>query len=113
MSAPLCCYDEPMTRDGLVWHCPICRAWHWVRQPEPDDPYLTGREVAALLGVSVRQVWRYVNETGDLPPRETWRRSTIEPLKDKIAALAKRKGRARNPHAVRYTTGRHRFDKAS
>jgi predicted DNA-binding transcriptional regulator AlpA len=80
--APRCCYGEPMALDGLVWHCRICRAWRWA-EPPTREPYLTGREVAALLGISQRQVWRYA-EDGTLPPRETWRRSTIEPLKGKF-----------------------------
>jgi len=111
--APICkpC-DEPMMLDGLVWHCRWCRAWRWA-EPPTHDPYLTGREVAALLGISVRQVWRYA-DNGMLPPRETWRRSTIEPLKDKIAAYVegRRWGRhqRRNPRAVRYTTGRHNLN---
>lgn len=83
MNAPLCCYDEPMKRDVLVWHCPICRAWRWVRQPEPSDPYLVGREVATLLRIGLRTVYRYA-EDGTLPPIATWRRSIIEPLKDKF-----------------------------
>ncbi len=113
MDAPICqpC-DEPMLLDGLVWHCRWCKAWRWA-EPPTKDPYLTGRKVAELLGISQRQVWRYV-ESGELPPRETWRRSTIEPLKEKIAAHleSQRHGKhqRRDPRAARYTRGRHRFD---
>lgn len=69
--------------------------------------HLTGEAAAALLGISRRSLYRWAAE-GRLPAWQ-W---TPEQIEARRADLAKRKrGPARNPQSVRYTTGRHRFEK--
>jgi excisionase family DNA binding protein len=67
--------------------------------------HLTGDEVAALLGVSRRTVYRWVERRR--LPREWWRRELLVPY---IGLPKLPKGPARNPNSVRYVYGRHRFD---
>lgn len=66
---------------------------------------MTGNEVAARLGVSRRTLYRWHHE-GRLPAWQ-W---TPEQIEARAAELGKRKrGPARNPASIRYTTGRHSF----
>ena len=105
MNDPTCCYGEPMKRDGLIWFCPICRAWRFAEPAPADDPYLTADQVAAALGVTRRTVYRWADD-GRIPPPSAWRQSVI-------AALTERprpRGPRRNPQSRRYTVGRHKFD---
>lgn len=68
---------------------------------------LTGREVAALLGVSRRSLYRWHAE-GRLYVWE-WNAETIEARR---SSLQKRpRGPRRDPRSIRYTTGRHSFDR--
>jgi hypothetical protein len=92
-----------MTFNGSIWECQACGRW---RFPEPD-PWLLGREVAKLMGVSRKTLYRWIDE-GRFPAGP-WRESDIAPLVGKVVPR-ERKGPPRNPHAARYTTGRHRFD---
>ena len=75
---------------------------------ETDDPYLTGAQVGTALGVSRKTVYRWADE-GRIPPPDQWRRSAITALAGHIQRA--RKGPLRNPRSVRYTTGRHRYEK--
>ena len=69
--------------------------------------YLTGDQVAALLGVARRTLYRWHDE-GRLCLWE-WRRDVIEARR---AELAKRpRGPRRNPQSRRYTIGRHKFNR--
>ena len=71
-----------------------------------NDYFLTGEQVARMLGVSRKTVYRWADE-GRIPPAYAWRQSTIAPLVGTVERP--RKGPPRNPYAVRYTTGRHSF----
>lgn len=66
---------------------------------------LTGAEVAQLLGLSRRTVYRRM-EAG-LIPRD-WRQATIAPLVGVVTR--KRPGPKRSRYSIRYTRGRHRFE---
>ena len=69
--------------------------------------YLTGDQVAALLGVARRTLYRWHHE-GRLLAWE-W---TAEQIEARRAELAPRpRGPRRNPQSIRYTTGRHSFER--
>jgi hypothetical protein len=69
--------------------------------------YLTGDAAAALLGISRRSLYRWASE-GRLP-QHLWAPEYIEAHR---AELGKRpRGPRRNPNSLRYTVGRHRFEK--
>lgn len=68
---------------------------------------MTGREVAALLGVARRTLYKWHHE-GRLYLWE-W---TPEAIEAKRALLVKRpRGPKRDPRSLRYTIGRHRYDR--
>lgn len=68
--------------------------------------YLTGAEVAQLLGVSRRTLYRWHHE-GRLDLAD-W---TYERIAARRALLTKRpRGPQRDPRSLRYTIGRHRFE---
>ena len=74
--------------------------------PDATTEYLTGDQVAALLGVSRRTLYRWHHE-GRLATWE-W---TIEQIAARRAELRPRpRGPQRDPRSLRYTVGRHRFD---
>lgn len=67
---------------------------------------LTGKEVAARLGISRRAVYRWAEE-GRIP--SDWRESTIAPL---VGVVTKRqRGPKRDRYSRRYTVGRHQFER--
>ena len=69
------------------------------------DAYLTGAEVAALLGVSRRTLYRWHHE-GRLDLAD-W---TYERIAARRALLGKRpRGPQRDPRSLRYTIYRHSF----
>lgn len=69
------------------------------------DAYLTGAEVAALLGVSRRTLYRWHHE-GRLPLAD-WTHARIAARR---ALLGKRpRGPQRDPRSLRYTIYRHSF----
>lgn len=103
---PICCYGEPMKECGDgIWQCVACRYWRFVALPPTDDPYLTGTQTAAFLGVSRKTLYRYVDD-GLVPGPEGWRASILA----KLTVERPKMSYPRNPRAVRYTTGRHRID---
>lgn len=68
--------------------------------------YLTGNEVAALMGVSRKTVYRWA-DAGRIPPPWQWTADALAPY----AGLSKLpKGPPRRRHSLRYTVYRHRFD---
>ena len=70
------------------------------------DAYLTGAEVAQLLGVSRRTLYRWHHE-GRLDLAD-W---THERIAARRPLLTKRpRGPQRDPRSLRYTIGRHRFE---
>lgn len=69
--------------------------------------HLTGAQVAELLGVSRKTVYRWA-DMGRIPPAWDWREDTIAPFVGKVGYLPK--GPARRRWSRRYTIGRHRFD---
>lgn len=69
--------------------------------------YLTGDEAAQMLGISRRSLYRWAAE-GRLPQWQ-W---TVEEIEAKRPWLKKRpRGPQRDPRSLRYTIGRHRFEK--
>ena len=67
---------------------------------------LTGAQVAAMLGVTRRTVYRWADE-GRIP--WDWREATIAPL---VGVVTKRQpGPTRDRYSRRYTVGRHRFER--
>ena len=69
------------------------------------DETLTRAEAAALLGITPRSLYRWIDE-GRLP--HTLRRAE---LLDLLPSLSVRpRGPQRNPRSKRYTVGRHTFD---
>lgn len=72
----------------------------------PAD-YLTGDQVAALLGVSRRTIYRWADR-GRIPPAWDWRRETIAPL---VGIQPLPRGPQRRPDSLRYTLYRHRFER--
>jgi predicted DNA-binding transcriptional regulator AlpA len=93
-----------MSFDGSIWECKACGRWFF---PHADpDRQLDGDAVAWKLGISRRTLYRWVEE-GRIPPAP-WRESTIAPLVGRVTK--RQRGPKRNPRAIRYTTGRHRFD---
>jgi predicted site-specific integrase-resolvase len=67
---------------------------------------LTGAQVAAMLGISRSTVYRRARE-GCIP--WDWRQDTIAPL---VGVVTKRqRGPKRDRYSVRYTAGRHRFER--
>jgi predicted site-specific integrase-resolvase len=69
--------------------------------------YLTGNQAAALLGVTRKTLYRW-NDEGRLYLWE-W---TVETIEARRPHLQKRpRGPQRNPRSLRYTVGRHRFNK--
>lgn len=70
------------------------------------DAYLTGDQVAALLRVSRRTLYRW-HHAGRLLVSD-W---TAERIAARRAELRPRpRGPGRDPRSLRYTVGRHRFD---
>lgn len=69
----------------------------------PD--YLNAEQVAALLGVSRRTVYRWA-DIGRIPPPWRWQRPVIEPFVG-IGKLPK--GPPRRRYSLRYTVYRHSF----
>lgn len=67
--------------------------------------YLTGEQVAALLGVSRKTVYRWV-ELGRIPEQWDWTLAALTPY---IGIPKLPKGPPRRRSSVRYTTGRHSF----
>ncbi len=67
---------------------------------------LTGAQEGRNLGLSRSTVYRRMEE--GLIPRD-WRADTIAPLAGVITR--KRPGPARSRYSVRYTRGRHRFER--
>jgi len=67
--------------------------------------YLTGAQVAELLGVSRRTVYRWA-DMGRIPPPWGWRVGVIEPFVG-IGKLPK--GPPRRRDSLRYTVYRHSF----
>ncbi len=65
---------------------------------------MTGHEAAALLGVSRRTLYRWIDE-GRLSYARS--RADIETLRPQV----RQRGPRRNPHSKRYTVGRHRFER--
>jgi predicted site-specific integrase-resolvase len=71
--------------------------------------YLTAAAAAARLNISRRTLYRWHHE-GRLPAWQ-WTEAQIDARR---AELQKRpRGPKRNPASLRYTIGRHRFEKAS
>lgn len=68
--------------------------------------YLTGEQVAALLGVSRRTIYRWA-DMGRIPEPWAWRQETIAPL---IGIGPLPKGPPRRSDSLRYTVYRHRFE---
>lgn len=68
--------------------------------------YLTGEQVAALLGVSRRTIYRWA-DAGRIPPQWAWRQETIAPL---IGIQRRPPGPPRRPESRRYTVYHHRFE---
>lgn len=68
--------------------------------------YLTGDQVAQLLGVSRRTVYRWA-DMGRIPAPWEWCHETIAPY---IGIDKLPKGPPRRRWSVRYTVYRHRFD---
>lgn len=69
--------------------------------------YLTGKDAAALLGISRKTLYRWAAE-GRLQQWE-W---TPDQIEAKRAQLQPRpRGPARNPKSKRYTIGRHTFER--
>jgi predicted site-specific integrase-resolvase len=66
---------------------------------------MTGREVAARLGVSRRTLYRWHHQ-GRLPAWQ-WTEAYIEAHRAELVRRAR--GPARNPQSARYVTGRHKF----
>ncbi len=71
--------------------------------------YLTATAVAARLGVSRRTIYRWHHE-GRLHQWQ-WTEAQIEARRGQLQK--RRRGPQRNPQSLRYTIGRHRFEKAS
>lgn len=71
-----------------------------------QSDYLTGEQVAAMLGVNRRTVYRWA-DAGRIPPAWNWRFETIAPLVG-IGRLPK--GPPRRRDSLRYTIYRHRFE---
>lgn len=68
--------------------------------------HLTGDQVAAMLGVTRRTVYRWADEER-IPPAWNWRHDTIAPLAGVVTK--RRRGPKRAPQSIRYVFGRHRF----